>query len=75
MLGYALPGYRPGGSLRAWRDYFPRAQVLGMDVQPDTQFTEDRIRTCLCDSTNAEQVSEFFRAHDHLAFDLIIDDG
>src|ERR1700730_10847839 len=33
MVGFALPGYRPGGSLRAWRDYFPKAPVLGMDVQ------------------------------------------
>src|SRR5215471_14906658 len=33
---YALPGYRPGASLRAWRDYFPKASVYGVDVQPDT---------------------------------------
>jgi hypothetical protein len=75
MATHALPGYRPGGSLRAWRDYFPQADVHGMDVQPDTQFSENRIRTHICDSTAGEQVASFFRVHDGLAFDVIIDDG
>jgi glycosyltransferase involved in cell wall biosynthesis len=75
MAAHALPGYRPGGSLRAWRDYFPQADVHGMDVQPDTQFSENRIRTHICDSTAGEQVASFFRVHDGLAFDVIIDDG
>jgi len=34
MRCYCGPGYRPGGSLRAFRDYCPRAEVLGIDVQP-----------------------------------------
>src|SRR5262245_55619562 len=25
--------YRPGGSLRAWRDYFPHASIIGVDVE------------------------------------------
>src|SRR5579863_6369835 len=45
MVGWGAPHYRPGGSLRSWRDYFPRASIIGLDVQSDTQFTEDRIRT------------------------------
>jgi len=75
MLGYSLPGYRPGGSLRAWRDYFPQAKIHGMDVQPDTQFTEDRIETYLCDSTSAADVSALLERAPHLMFDAIIDDG
>jgi FkbM family methyltransferase len=72
MVGYAGAGYSPGGSLRAWRDYFRNASVLGMDVQPDTQFSEERIQTVLCDSTDALAVQ---RAVGDKMFDFIVDDG
>ena len=72
MVGFAQPGYLPGGSLRAWRDYFPNAIVTGMDVQPDTQFVEERIKTMLCDSRNSQNVEQ---ALGDLTFDIIIDDG
>lgn len=75
MRNYSLAGYRPGGSLRAWRDYFPQGQIVGMDVQTDTQFEDEkRITTVLCDSTDKEAVS---RVMDRLKmrFDIIIDDG
>lgn len=73
MVGYALNGYKPGGSLRAWRDYFTRGMIYGADVQPDTQFTdEDRIKTILCDSTSGEVVELFLLEKQ---FDIIVDDG
>jgi hypothetical protein len=75
MLRYALPGYRPGGSLRAWRDYFPNANVHGVDVQPDTQFSEPRITTHLCDSADPAQVEALFTRLNDLRLDVIIDDG
>ncbi|MGQ0732803.1 MAG: hypothetical protein ACT4QD_04005 [Acidobacteriota bacterium] len=75
MASYALEGYRPGGSLRAWRDYFPNASIHGIDVQPDTQFHEPRITTHLCDSTDARQVEALFERLNGLRFDIIIDDG
>ena len=72
MVGYSGPGYSPGGSLRAWRDYFPHANIVGCDVQPDTQFTEERITTILADSTNKAAVDT---ALGDRTFDVIIDDG
>lgn len=72
MVGYSLPGYAPGGSLRAWRDYFPNGNIVGCDVQPDTQFTEERIRTILCDSRREEPLQE---ALGDQMFDIVIDDG
>jgi hypothetical protein len=72
MVGYAQPGYKPGGSLRAWRDYFPKATILGCDIQPDTQFTDDRITTMLCDSRREELL---WPALGNRRFDIIIDDG
>lgn|SRR5574341_22124 len=74
MYGHDLPGYRPGASLRAWRDYFSRALVYGVDVQPDTMIIgEDRIATALCDSTNADAVAAYLSRSS--GFDIIVDDG
>jgi len=74
MVGYALPNYAPGGSLRAWRDYFTNSTITGMDVQPDTQFKDERINTYLCDSTNNECVKNLM-CDLNVKFDIIIDDG
>src|SRR5580698_4521201 len=56
MTSVAAPHYQPGGSLRAWRDFFPNATVLGLDIDPEVMFSEDRIYTKLCDSTNRQSV-------------------
>jgi hypothetical protein len=72
MVNWALPGYRPGGSLRAWRDWFPNAHVTGLDVQSDTQFSEPRIGTYLCDSQNSAEVVACLGES---KFHLIIDDA
>lgn len=70
MVGFGGDGYQPGASLRVWRDYFPRAHIYGMDVQPDTQFSEDRITTVLGDSTG-----KTWTPLPATGFDIIIDDG
>ena len=72
MVGYSLPGYSPGGSLRAWRDYFRQGKIVGVDVQPDTQFTEERIETFLANSSNKERLDDVLGQR---MFDIILDDG
>ena len=74
MKHYQKDTYRPGASLRAWNDYFKHSRIYGFDIQPDTQFTEDRIQTYLCDSTNAESVNAVMK-NLNIQFDIIIDDG
>lgn len=74
MVGYSQPNYKPGGSLRAWRDYFINGRIIGVDIQPDTQFTDDRIETYLCNSTNAGHVKQLMD-NLNIEFDIIIDDG
>jgi hypothetical protein len=74
MVDWALPGYLPGGSLRAWRDWFPNATITGLDVQSDTLFTEPRIQTRLCDSQNGSEVVACLGQPSSM-FDLIIDDA
>lgn len=76
MVGFGLEGYKPGGSLRVWRDFFINARVIGIDIQPDTQFTDEpRIETFICNSTKPEDVAELMKKLENIKFDIIIDDG
>jgi hypothetical protein len=75
MARYAAKHYRPGGSLRAWRNFLPQAEVYGLDVAPDTQFADEpRIHTYLCDSTDADQTARFLSQITRQP-DFIVDDG
>ena len=79
MVGYAAEHYRPGGSLRAWRNFLPKAEIYGLDVAPDTQFSDEpRIHTYLCDSTDAgptrQMLTRLLSQITHQP-DLIVDDG
>lgn len=76
MANYALSGYAPGGSLRAWRDYFPNGDIHGVDIQPDTQFCDDRITTHLCNSADAAAVEQLLESDNFpKQFDVVLDDG
>jgi hypothetical protein len=70
--GLSLDHYRQGGSLRVWRDYFPKAQISGIDIAEDCRFTEDRITTYICDSTDKSACDRQLNTD---MFDIIIDDG
>jgi hypothetical protein len=72
MRGYMPDSYIPGASLRAWNDYFVNSKIYGADIQEDTQFEENNIKTFLCDSTKKESVDAVFK---DFKFDIIIDDG
>lgn len=66
------PHYKPGGSLRAWRDYFQNAQIYGIDVAEDCRFEEDRIKTFIFSSLDRNDCDENLR---DAFFDAILDDG
>ncbi len=66
------PHYKPGGSLRAWKEYFPNAQIYGVDVGEDCQVDEERIKTFICSSTDEKETNAKLK---DLRFDVIIDDG
>jgi hypothetical protein len=65
---------RPGASLRAFRDYLPRAQVFGADIDRRILFAEERIRTFFVDQTQPQSVSAL-AAEVPAELDLVIDDG
>ena len=66
------PHYRPGGSLRAWRDFFPNASIYGVDIVDDCKIDEDRLKTFIFNSTDSHKCNENLNL---LTFDVIIDDG
>jgi hypothetical protein len=66
------PEYLPGASLKAFRDYFSKGLILGIDIQSDCMITEERIKTYLLNSTDKITVDEEFFC---INFDFIIDDG
>lgn len=69
-------GVRNGGSIRAWCDYFPLAEVVGLDdwseVDPPLEMPA-RCRLYRCDQTTA---GELLAAASLVApADIVIDDG
>lgn len=66
---------QPGGSLRVWRDYFPRAVIVGMDIHSKSIDLGPRVRFVQGDQSSA---SDLHRAYDALhgtPLTLVIDDG
>ncbi len=66
---------RPGASLRVWRDYFPSAQVFGVDIDRSILFSEERIQTAWVDQTDVTSVSSLWQSNALDDFDLMVDDG
>jgi hypothetical protein len=69
-----VPGYARGASLRMWRDYFPNAEIHGVDVRPDALFADERIATHLCDQSRRDDLDALLRRIED-PFDIVIDDG
>ena len=68
-------GASPGASLRAWKDYFPNALIVGLDIDRNILFQEDRISTFYCDQTKRSDFAEVCKLLRLSSFDLMIDDG
>jgi hypothetical protein len=66
---------RPGASLRAWRAYFPNADIYGADIDRRVLFEETRIKTFYCDQTNPADIAALWKSMPGISFDLMIDDG
>lgn len=70
--GYDDPS-KGGESLRMWKEYFPRAQIVGLDYYDKTPLQEDRIRIYQGSQDDAALLKRI--SEDNGGFDLIIDDG
>ena len=66
-------GYpRQPHSLLAWRDYFPKGEMVGIDNVDFTDFEYDRIKVYYGNQGNPEDLYETMKDG---TFDIIIDDG
>ena len=66
--------YTLGGSLFTWEEYFPKATVYALDVDPNTLVNEARVYSYLCDQGSEESLRGVIPQLGG-NFDLIIDDG
>jgi cephalosporin hydroxylase len=67
-------GVRWGAGARMWRDYFPDAQIWGLDIDPRSKCAEaERIHVVIGDQGNREALQRL--ATQAPPFDLVIDDG
>lgn len=70
------PNGIPGASLRGWKDYFPLANIFGADIDQDILFSEDRIKTYVCDQTSPISIWKLWNTLAlEEAFDVIVEDG
>jgi hypothetical protein len=65
---------KPGASLRAFRDFLPKAAIYGADVDSTILFQEERIKTFFVDQTDLSSFDALGKAVGE-GLDLIIDDG
>ena len=66
--------YIRGASLRMWRDFFPNAQIYGVDISPTAIFQDERINTFLL---NTKVEADMRQLIDNIGpdIDLVVDDG
>ncbi len=70
--GYADPGLG-GASLRMWKEYFPFARIVGLDIEDKSSLAEDRITILRGDQADRAFLGRI--ALEHGPFDVVIDDG
>jgi len=75
VLECGIGQYSRGGSLRAWREYFPNAIITGVDIDEAILFDEERIETYQVDQTSPASIKQFLEKVKDRKFDIIIDDG
>ena len=65
--------YTFGNSLRVWRDYFKNANIYGIDIDENTMFEEDRIKTYCSSSMDKDTMDNILSKLPEL--DMVVDDG
>lgn len=73
-MHYFPDHYITGASLYMWRDYFPNAQIYGIDVLPGAMCEGERIQTFLLDQTKIEDLETLIKKTG-TDIDIFIDDG
>ena len=67
-------GYSSGNSLKCWSDYFPYANIYGIDIYAHPELNNNKIRTYVADQNNEEDLKNVIDNINN-DLDIIIDDG
>jgi demethylmacrocin O-methyltransferase len=67
-------GIDQGGSLLMWSDYFPNAEIFGIDILDCSSMETDRVRTFVADQSKREQLGAFLAKYPG-PYDIVLDDG
>lgn len=65
-------GVYRGASLRTWEEYFPKARIHGIDIDPAVAFHEGRIVVHTVDQSDEAMLAMLFQPD---PIDIVIDDG
>jgi hypothetical protein len=67
-------GVFDGASVKMWKEYFPKANIVALDIDPRCkQYEEDRIDIHIGDQTDVKFLQDVFNKYRH--FEVILDDG
>jgi hypothetical protein len=67
-------GVCDGASVKMWKEYFPKATIVAIDIDPRCkEFEEDRIHIHIGDQTDINFLQSVVSKHGH--FEVILDDG
>lgn len=72
-IGWPNVSVLGGASLRMWRDYFPHAQLVGIDLQPKRMNLGERVHIAQGSQTDPQFLQQL--AATYGPFDVVIDDG
>ena len=64
---------RGGESLRMWKEFFPNATIVGLDIVDKTEFAEERIHIYQGDQSDPEFLKDVVARHPDLK--VVVDDG
>ena len=68
-------GIHLGSSLRAWKELFLNANIIGLENDVERFFTEERIHSMYVDQSVADTFNDFKSVMRGTQFDFIVDDG
>jgi len=68
-------GIHFGASLRAWKELFPNANIIGLENNIERFFTENRIHSMYVDQSIIQTFTDFKSVMRGTKFDFIVDDG
>ena len=68
-------GVNAGGSLRMWEEFFPNAEIVGIDIHHALLFNTDRIHCYQANQSYAHELVQAMKEAGPGEYDFMLDDG